>query len=88
MKSKVVLVQEEIYGANILKCSVEHNGFQGGDEGHGGYVKITLEDLASTSMHVNGEEANKVEIMFKGDSERITLLEALKLMVKTLEKPE
>jgi hypothetical protein len=71
--------------ANIIGVTLEHNGFQGGDAGHGGFVKITFEDLASTYMEVNGKESSKFELLFKGDAERTTLLAALKMITKELE---
>lgn len=77
---------EVFESANILEVTVEHNGYQGGDAGHGGYVKITFYDQASTCMAVNGNECENFEIVFRGDSERDTLLAGLKMIVKELEE--
>lgn len=72
--------------ANIISVTLEHNGFQGGDAGHGGFVKITIKDLSSTCMKLNGKDCESFELEFKGDAERITLLSALKMITKELEE--
>ncbi len=81
-------IYKEFASANIIGVTLEHNGTQGGDAGHGGYVKLIIEDLASTSMLVNGVESTKFELTFKGDTERDTFLQALKMVVNELEKDE
>jgi hypothetical protein len=78
-------VYQEFTSSNILGVTVEHNGFQGGDEGHGGFVRISFEDKASTSMQVNGKYCDSFEFIFRGDTERATLLSGLKMIVKELE---
>jgi hypothetical protein len=77
---------QEFTNCNILGVTLEHNGIKGGDLGHGGFVSITIEDLAGTYMEVNDMEADKVKITLKGDAERETLLEALKMIVTELEQ--
>jgi hypothetical protein len=86
-------VYNEFMSANIIGVTVEHNGDQGGDSGHGGYVKITFEDLASTDMEATYMPDNrgyggngKIELIFRGSTERATLLAALKMAVKELEE--
>jgi hypothetical protein len=78
-------IYQEFISANIIGVTLEHNGFQGGDAGHGGFVKLVIENLASTCMEVNGEECEKFELVFRGDTERYTFLDALKMVVKELE---
>lgn len=75
----------EFEGLNVLGLTIEHNGHISGDSVHGGYVKITLEDLASTDMRVNGVEADIITLEFRGGSERQTLIDALKAIVEELE---
>jgi hypothetical protein len=84
-------IYNEFTSANIIGVTVEHNGYQGGDSGHGGYVKILFEDLASTDMEANMikgnfNEPDKIELIFRGSTERATLLAALKMAVKELEE--
>lgn len=79
-------VYQEFTSANILGVTLEHNGFRGGDAGHGGFVRIAFENLSSTSMQVNGEYCDSFEFTFRGDTERDTLLLGLKMIVKELEK--
>ena len=86
--SKDVKIYEEFSSCNILGVTLEHNGYGGGDAGHGGYVKITIEDIASTWMEVNGHETEKVELLFRGDTERDTLLSSLEMIVKELKKEQ
>lgn len=78
-------VCQEFTSANILGVTVEHNGFQGGDAGHGGFVRIAFEDLSSTSMQLNGKYCDSFDFTFRGDTERETLLSGLKMIVKELE---
>jgi hypothetical protein len=78
-------IYEEFTSANIIGVTLEHNGVKGGDAGHGGFVRLVIEDLGSTSMEVNGEESKKLELVFRGDTERDTLLSALKMVVKELD---
>jgi hypothetical protein len=54
-------VSKSIVSANILDVDVTHNGYQGGDAGHGGFVKIKLSNGDST--------AYGVEVRFGGSTE-------------------
>ena len=83
--SQMRKVYQKFESANIIGVTVEHNGFCGGDAGHGGYVEITIEDLASTNMEICGEECSKMVLTFRGDSERDTLLSALNMICRELE---
>ena len=38
-------ITKEFISANFLETTVEHNGCHGGDAGHGGFVKITFENI-------------------------------------------
>ena len=81
-------IYQEFTSCNILGVTLEHNGFKGGDAGHGGFVSITIEDLSCTSMEVNGKKCGKLELVLRGDTERETLVSALKMIVKELEDNE
>jgi hypothetical protein len=78
-------IYQEFSSANIIGVTLEHNGFKGGDAGHGGYVKVVIEDLGSTCMELNGVECQKIDLVFRGDTERETFLSALKMIVNELE---
>lgn len=73
-------------GCNILAITLEHNGFQGGDAGRGGFVRLNMTDLGGTCMKVNGKDCDSFELEFGGDSERDTFLRSLKMVVKELEQ--
>jgi hypothetical protein len=77
-------IEQEFTLCNILHVKLEHNGFQGGDAGHGGYVKMNFSNEGALII-VNGKECEKVELIFRGDTERVTLVDALKMIVKELE---
>jgi len=78
-------IYEEFWAANVIGVTLQHNGLQGGDAGHGGYVRITIKNLGSTCMEVNDEFCDEFELCFRGDSERQTLISALKMIVQELE---
>lgn len=78
-------IYKEINSINRIGVTLEYNGIQGGDAGHGGFVKINFENIFATCMELNGEDCEKFELLFKGDSERETLLDALKTIVNELE---
>ena len=80
------VISEEFVSANIVRVTLEHNGLQGGDAGHGGFVKILFEDVASTTMEINGNEVSKFELTLRGDTERKTFIDAFKMIVKELEE--
>jgi hypothetical protein len=77
-------VKKEITSANILEVGIEHNGYQGGDAGHSGFVKISFMNIASTAMYLNGKEVEHFEFEFKGDSERDTLIDSLEFILDEL----
>jgi len=79
------IISQEFYLGNTLRTTLEHTGYGGGDSGHGGFVKITFEDLSCTHMELNGVEVHIIEIKFLGDCERDSLLMSLKMIVKELE---
>jgi hypothetical protein len=43
-------VKQTFVSANLLEVEVIHNGYKGGDAGHGGFVTIKLSDAGSTAM--------------------------------------
>jgi hypothetical protein len=78
-------IEETFTLCNILEVKLEHNGYQGGDAGHGGYVKMNFRNEGA-AIEVNGKQFEKVELIFRGDDERTTLVDALKMIVKELEE--
>ena len=66
--------------------TIEHSGICGGDRGHGGFVHIRIEDIASTDLQVFGQESHSLDFRVQGDTERHTLTAALKAIVKELEE--
>ena len=78
-------IYEEFWSCNGISVEVEHNGFKGGDAGHGGYVYIKICDLASTSMEINGFKQD-LELVLRGDTERETFVDALEFILKELKE--
>ncbi len=79
---KIKTAYKEIASANIIGVTVGSNCPQGGDSGQGGRTYLSIEDFASTDMRVivDGREfdyATKLELVFGGDTEHDTLIEAL-----------
>lgn len=84
-----ITVNEETFSScNIMTVRLEENGFQGGDAGHGGFVKISITDDSCTNMYVNGVESHYFELEVRGDSERETLTMALEFALKALKENE
>lgn len=79
-------ITKEFIQANILETTVEHNGCQGGDAGHGGFVRITFRDLSGTSMEINDIDYcdSEFSITFRGSSERETLIASLEMILTEL----
>jgi len=73
-----------INSLNIIELTISHNGYQGGDSGHGGFVEVTIENYACTAMFLNGQEVEKFTIRFEGDCERDTLETACNLIANEL----
>lgn len=86
---QVNVYQHEITSANILCVEVGTNCPQGGDSGHGGRTVLRFLDYAGTAMaaSINGSaqlDAQKFEIVFGGDCEHQTLIEALEFALQVL----
>jgi hypothetical protein len=78
------MAQEIFQDANILEAEIYHNGIQGGDSGHGGYVEMYL--TSTDTFTINDTETYQCKIRFTGDSERRNLISALKFFITELEK--
>ena len=75
---------KKFISANVLETTVEHNGCQGGDAGHGGFVTITFKDLSCTMMEVNGVECDEFSFEIQGSAERETLIASLDMILTEL----
>ena len=76
--------------ANILEVEAGTNGYQGGDAGHGGRTYFRIEDLGGTDMqshnYLKAYGCKGFEVVFGGDSELNTIIDALEFIVKTLKQ--
>lgn len=100
-------VNKEIVSMNMFDVVVHHNGYKGGDAGHGGFVGIKFKGFQNTALDITvrgGQEIKQIhhsdpggegmfftqphefELVFRGDSERDTLIEALEFIVKELKE--
>lgn len=89
--SNVETFSKQIVSCNIITVEVGTTGHMGGDTGHGGRTYFRISDDASTDMSckVTGEScgnAGQIEIMFGGDCELDTFIEALEFAVETLKR--
>ena len=80
--------EKEFVDCNILGVKVGTTGYCGGDSGHGGKTYFSLEDLASTDMKACVSDVQftngKVEILFGGDTELDTFVQALEFAAASL----
>jgi len=79
-----LVIQSKLLTAeNILSVSAGTNCPQGGDSGHGGRTILSLFDEGGTDMRVRVdggamiEDVRSVELLFGGDSECCSLMDAL-----------
>lgn len=87
----ISFAKKEFVSANILSVAVGSNCPQGGDTGHGGRTYLAIENEASTDMRVivDGQEfehADKIELIFGGDTEHATFIDALEFALAHLKK--
>lgn len=83
MKDEVRIVSEEFVSHNIIKVTLTDKGNKN-DNYHDVSVTVKFEDLASTSLYLNGEYCDSFEFTFEGHAERYTFLEAFKMIVREL----
>ena len=85
-KKKVLRKKKEI--DSLIDLTIEHNGYCGGDTGHGGFVNITLDGskFDNADLLCNGEEVEKINFGVRGDWERDALINSFKHIIKELEK--
>ena len=85
-----------IYDLNVMQVTAGTNGHQGGDTGHGGRTYFSLA-CDATDMRVKviekyrgacyeTEDADTVEIVFGGDAELDTFIQALEFTLQTLKE--
>ena len=73
---------------NSLEVEAGTTGFMGGDSGHGGRTYFRIDDLGGTDMSIvsyKGPYGTRgFEVTLGGDSELITILEALEFIAAVL----
>ena len=85
-KNTIFRKSEEIAHHCIMDYTVEHNGYMGGDAGHGGYLDIVFETDYSTYWEVNGKvQPGRLSIYLEGDSEKEVFIKMLKNIVTFVE---
>lgn len=77
------IISQSYQDAVIFDATLEHNGFRGGDSGHGGYVKMTFK--STTEIEVKRDDDYSLCVEVRGDAERRTLTAALRMIVDELE---
>lgn len=90
---KVETLSKEIDSANIIDVEVGTTGYCGGDSGHGGRTYFRIKNVTSTDMSVRINKScefdwmnnlQEFELMFGGDCELDTFIEALEFAADTL----
>ena len=83
---RIETVTQEFNSANVLRMRVGTDCPRGGDAGHGGRTVIILDSAnGSTEMHCT-QRHGKIELVFRGDTECETLIDALAFASETLRK--
>ena len=86
MTERIKTFKKEISSANILSVEVGTNTPMGGDAGHGGITVFRLKDLGATAWKcvvTRGLEQTEIEqpdlvtLVFYGDTEADTFMQAL-----------
>lgn len=74
----------EICNACIISAGIEENGYKGGDAGHGGFVKLLIENKAGFCFKVKTVDDSYFELLVQGDAERDVLIESLEFWIQEL----
>lgn len=88
----VSTLKKEFIDCNSIEVEVGTTGYCGGDSGHGGRTYFRIKDLGSTDMscRTKGRSTycedylNQIELMFGGDAEMETFIDALEFALETL----
>jgi hypothetical protein len=71
-------------GLVLYNLEIIHNGIQGGDAGHGGFVVMSIRGFDGT-LYVNGRETIAITIRVEGDAERQALIDICSSIIDELE---
>lgn len=71
-------------GLVLYNLEIIHNGIQGGDAGHGGFVVINIRDFDG-NLYVNGKKITAMRIRIEGDAERQSLIYIFSSIIDELE---
>jgi hypothetical protein len=85
----VLLHEMDIRSANEMRVSVGTNESKDGDSGHGSRTVFEIKDLGATDMRVYVDDkkiidAKSIKIIFGGDCELESFIEAIRFAFKTL----
>lgn len=92
---KVETIAKEIDSANIIDVEVGTTGYCGGDSGHGGRTYFRIKNVSGTDMSVRINKSveydwmsnlQEIELMFGGDCELDTFIEALEFAIDTIKQ--
>lgn len=91
MKKGQILKEKELSSCNIFSIKVVTNTPKGGDSGYGGFTSFKLKDEGNTNwdIFIDGEyfyNPSCLCIDLRGDTEAITLANALIFAGKSLKK--
>jgi hypothetical protein len=87
---KLKTFRTEFVRENILGVEIGTTGYKGGDSGYGGRTYFALRDFGSTDMRVRVnavdqiQETNSMEIVFGGDAELNSFIDALEFALHCL----
>jgi len=73
-------ISEKFANLNVIEVTVSDNGMTGKDY----KFSVMIGDLACTRMMVNGEHSNVAHLMFHGESEKQTFIQAMEFVIRNL----
>lgn len=89
---EITTYTREIINANVLEVEAGTTGYKGGDWGHGGRTYFRISNLGGTDMEVRLADSDRsieedgFEVILGGDTELMTIIDALKFIVKVLDE--
>lgn len=89
--TEITTFSRDIISTNLIQIEAGTNGFHGGDTDMGGRTYFRIENKGATDISVftrndRWGSTEELEVILGGDSELVTIIQALKFIVKVLEE--
>ncbi len=89
--TEITTFSRDIKGSNLVQIEAGTSGFKGGDTDMGGRTYFRIENKGATDISVftrndRWGSTEELEVFLGGDSELVTIIQALKFIVRVLEE--